>query len=161
MAQVEHSRHRTFDNFIINLLGAIAAYCCFPKKPCIRINKTCSRSRLKQCFNGIKTVLKQCLNAISALFYTHFVLHKTSHFVFRDINVAVLANSIHWFASLAGRLKVNVFSLPVHDFPDKFRLAYSSASVNDDELRIFSLQGIIDPFKIVFSVDESLNSILP
>ena len=92
------------------------------------------------------------------LFLLYFIhisfLHKTSHFVFRDINVAVLANSIHWFASLAGRLKVNVFSLPVHDFPDKFRLAYSSASVNDDELRIFSLQGIIDPFKIVFSVDE-------
>lgn len=29
IAQVEHSRHRTFDNFIVNLLSAIAAYCCF------------------------------------------------------------------------------------------------------------------------------------
>ena len=38
IAQVEHSRHRTFDNFIVNLLGAIAVYCCFPKKPGIRIN---------------------------------------------------------------------------------------------------------------------------
>ena len=35
ISQVEHSRHRTFDNFIVNLLGAIAAYCCFPKKPCM------------------------------------------------------------------------------------------------------------------------------
>ena len=26
IAQVEHSRHRCFDNFIVNLLGAIAAY---------------------------------------------------------------------------------------------------------------------------------------
>ena len=35
IAQVEHSRHRCFDNFIVNLLGAIAAYCLFPKKPCV------------------------------------------------------------------------------------------------------------------------------
>ena len=35
IAQVEHSRHRTFDNFMVNLLGAMAAYCFFPKKPCI------------------------------------------------------------------------------------------------------------------------------
>ena len=31
IAQVEHSTHRCFDNFIVNLLGAIAAYCLFPK----------------------------------------------------------------------------------------------------------------------------------
>ena len=29
IAQVEHSRHRCFDNFIVNLLGAIAAYCMY------------------------------------------------------------------------------------------------------------------------------------
>ena len=40
IAQVEHSRHRTFDNFIVNLLGAIAAYCCFPKKPRIYVTRT-------------------------------------------------------------------------------------------------------------------------
>ena len=40
ISQVEHSRHRTFDNFIVNLLGAIAAYCCFPKKPCINVTRT-------------------------------------------------------------------------------------------------------------------------
>lgn len=40
IAQVEHSRHRSFDNFIVNTLGALAAYCCFPKKPCIRAERT-------------------------------------------------------------------------------------------------------------------------
>ena len=40
IAQVEHSRHRCFDNFIANLLGAIAAYCLFPKKPCINVQRT-------------------------------------------------------------------------------------------------------------------------
>ena len=40
ISQVEHSSHRTFDNFIVNLLGAIAAYCCFPKKPSINVTRT-------------------------------------------------------------------------------------------------------------------------
>ena len=40
IAQVEHSRHRCFDNFVVNLLGAIAAYCFFPKKPCINVKRT-------------------------------------------------------------------------------------------------------------------------
>ena len=40
IAQVEHSRHRCFENFIVNLLGAIAAYCLFPKKPCINVQRT-------------------------------------------------------------------------------------------------------------------------
>ena len=40
IAQVEHSRHKAFDNFIVNLLSAIAAYCCFPKKPCINVTRT-------------------------------------------------------------------------------------------------------------------------
>ena len=35
IAQVEHSRYRSFDNFMVNLLGALAAYCFFSKKPCI------------------------------------------------------------------------------------------------------------------------------
>ena len=37
IAQVEHSRHRSFDNCVVNLLGGIAAYCYFPKKPTIRV----------------------------------------------------------------------------------------------------------------------------
>ena len=39
IAQVEHSGHRCSDNFIVNLLGAIAAYCLFTKNPCINLNR--------------------------------------------------------------------------------------------------------------------------
>ena len=39
IAQVEHSRYRCFDNFIVNLLGAIAAYCLFPEKPRINVQR--------------------------------------------------------------------------------------------------------------------------
>ena len=38
IAQIEHSRHRSFSNFIANSLSAIAAYCCFEKKPAIDVN---------------------------------------------------------------------------------------------------------------------------
>lgn len=31
IARVKHSRYRTFDYFIVNLLSANAAYCCFPQ----------------------------------------------------------------------------------------------------------------------------------
>ena len=40
IAQIEHSRHRCFDNFIVNILGAIAAYCMFQKKPCVNVQRT-------------------------------------------------------------------------------------------------------------------------
>ncbi len=36
IAQIEHSRHRSFSNFIANSLSAIAAYC-FLKKPAIDV----------------------------------------------------------------------------------------------------------------------------
>ena len=36
--QIEHSRHRSFNNFIANSLSAIAAYCFFEKKPAIDVN---------------------------------------------------------------------------------------------------------------------------
>jgi hypothetical protein len=39
MCQVEHTRHRCFDNFIINTLSALAAYSFFDKKPSININE--------------------------------------------------------------------------------------------------------------------------
>ena len=38
IAQLEHSRHRSFNNFVANALSAIAAYCFFEKKPAIDIN---------------------------------------------------------------------------------------------------------------------------
>ena len=37
IAQLEHSRHRSFNNFIVNAVAAIAAYCFFPKKPSISV----------------------------------------------------------------------------------------------------------------------------
>ncbi len=37
IAQIEHSRLRSFANFITNALSAIAAYCFFPKKPSISL----------------------------------------------------------------------------------------------------------------------------
>lgn len=37
IAQIEHSRHRSFANFITNALCPIAAYCFFPKKPSISL----------------------------------------------------------------------------------------------------------------------------
>ena len=36
ICQVEHSRHRSFGNFISNLLAGIATYSFFPKKPSIK-----------------------------------------------------------------------------------------------------------------------------
>jgi hypothetical protein len=39
IAQIEHSRHRSFENFLVNLLSGIAAYCFFPKKPAIYVHK--------------------------------------------------------------------------------------------------------------------------
>lgn len=35
---IEHSRLRSFNNFIVNILSAIAAYCFFPKKPSVEID---------------------------------------------------------------------------------------------------------------------------
>jgi hypothetical protein len=33
---VEHSRHRSISGFLLNIMGAIAAYSFFPKKPSIK-----------------------------------------------------------------------------------------------------------------------------
>lgn len=39
IVQIEHSRHRSFNNFIVNFPStAIATYCFFKKKPAIDIN---------------------------------------------------------------------------------------------------------------------------
>ena len=38
IAQIEHSRYRSFNNFIANSLSAIVAYCFFEKKPAIDVN---------------------------------------------------------------------------------------------------------------------------
>ena len=41
IAQAEHSRHWCFENFIVNTLGALAAYCLFPKKAVYLCTKGC------------------------------------------------------------------------------------------------------------------------
>ena len=38
VAQLVHSGHRSFNNFLINILSALAAYCCFDKKPAINVD---------------------------------------------------------------------------------------------------------------------------
>jgi len=39
IAKIEHSRHSSFPNFIVNLIGGIAVYCLFPKKPMINLER--------------------------------------------------------------------------------------------------------------------------
>ena len=56
IAQVEHSGHRCFDNFIVNLLGAIVAYCLFPKKPCVNVQRTID-TQLSLCSKFIELTL--------------------------------------------------------------------------------------------------------
>src|SRR5690606_22141919 len=36
MCQVEHSRHRSFGNFLTNMISGLIAYSFFPKKPAIK-----------------------------------------------------------------------------------------------------------------------------
>ena len=38
ICHIEHTRHRSFDNFITNLLSGLLAYSCFPKKPSINFD---------------------------------------------------------------------------------------------------------------------------
>ena len=38
ISQIEHSRHRSFFNFLLNLIAGLIAYCLQPKKPSIRTN---------------------------------------------------------------------------------------------------------------------------
>ncbi len=37
LCQIEHTRHRSPVNFIVNLLGGIIAYCLMPNKPCLPV----------------------------------------------------------------------------------------------------------------------------
>ncbi len=36
ICQIEHSRHRSFTNFIVNIISGLIAYSFFPKKPAIK-----------------------------------------------------------------------------------------------------------------------------
>lgn len=48
MAQIEHSRHRSVANFTVNLIAALSAYCFFPKKPMIALDRCCAYDEVKQ-----------------------------------------------------------------------------------------------------------------
>lgn len=37
ICQIEHSRHRSFENFLTNLLSGLITYSFFPKKPSLNI----------------------------------------------------------------------------------------------------------------------------
>ena len=40
ICQIEHSRHRSSCNFVVDLVAGLAAYSFLPKKPSIRVEKT-------------------------------------------------------------------------------------------------------------------------
>jgi Transposase DDE domain len=39
ICQIEHSRHRSPVNFLVNLVSGLAAYCLKPRKPSIKMSK--------------------------------------------------------------------------------------------------------------------------
>lgn len=47
--QMEHSRHRSISNFIMNILAALTAYCFFPKKPTLNIGKVHDGQLILKC----------------------------------------------------------------------------------------------------------------
>lgn len=49
ICQIEHSRHRSFDNFINNLISGLIAYSFFDKKPAIKFEETPQNNQLA-CF---------------------------------------------------------------------------------------------------------------
>lgn len=46
ICQVEHTRHRSISGFLLNIMGAIAAYSFFPKKPSIKNDVTENNPKL-------------------------------------------------------------------------------------------------------------------
>ncbi|WP_372650882.1 transposase, partial [Draconibacterium sp.] len=42
ICSVEHSRHRSFANFITNMISGLIAYHFFPKKPAIKYEEICT-----------------------------------------------------------------------------------------------------------------------
>jgi hypothetical protein len=51
ICQVEHTRHRSISGFLLNIMGAIAAYSFFPKKPSIKKDIEETNPRIIQQFN--------------------------------------------------------------------------------------------------------------
>lgn len=57
ICQVEHTRHRSLNGFLLNLMSAIAAYSFFPKKPSIRKNIEETNPKLIDAFNQQQQLL--------------------------------------------------------------------------------------------------------
>lgn len=49
ICKIEHTRHRSVNNFLINLLSALTAYCFFPKKPSLNIDFQLPSAQLALC----------------------------------------------------------------------------------------------------------------
>jgi len=49
ICQVEHTRHRSFENFITNLLSGLIAYSFFPKKPSLNLDIIDNKGLMKVC----------------------------------------------------------------------------------------------------------------
>lgn len=43
LCQIEHTRHRSTNGFIMNILGALTAYSFFPKKPSLNLSNIKSK----------------------------------------------------------------------------------------------------------------------
>jgi hypothetical protein len=39
ISQIEHTRHRSFFNFVVNMMAALIAYCHQPKKPSSNLSR--------------------------------------------------------------------------------------------------------------------------
>ena len=50
IAQIEHSRHRLFTNFITNALSVLATYYLFPRKPSISLELVTDNQMTLFCF---------------------------------------------------------------------------------------------------------------
>ena len=64
IAQVEHSIHRCFDNFIVNLLGAIAAIACFQRSRASMYKEPLTHSLHCSEFVGLTLRISQIIGGI-------------------------------------------------------------------------------------------------
>jgi hypothetical protein len=62
VCDIEHTRHRSVNNFIMNLIAALGAYCFFDKKPAIRMSGWTGNDCMeKRCCGNCSTVTQEKL----------------------------------------------------------------------------------------------------
>ena len=74
IAQVEHSRPRCFETFVVNMLGAIAAYCFFPKKICIYVGREFDNRLTLKFIELTLFKKKQAVHFCTACFYFETII---------------------------------------------------------------------------------------